>query len=212
MEKPNSLRVYIHDTLKILTQIEMLFTITTEMINKPAPAIFEQPDSERSSRFLRRKTMRSFALLIFVSGVLLLFYIWLEDIVYLDKPKPWPTQPGTIIASEVREPDPAGTTGFRIYVKYSYPRGDKILEGTQIRPVELEYESKQLAENAVKKYPPGKQVEVYVNPDPKTIPHSVLEWEFPDALSPGTFVALLITMIGAIFTIIALLRTDHKPT
>lgn len=153
--------------------------------------------------------MRSFALLVFASGALLLFYIWLEDIVYLDKPRPWATQTGKIIASEVRAPDSSESESFHAYVKYSYIQKDKVVEATQIRPVELEYESKQQADEAIKKYTLGEAVEVYVNPDPKTIPHSVLEWEFPTALAPGTFVALLMTVVGAIFAVIALIRSGR---
>jgi len=153
--------------------------------------------------------MRSFALLVFASGALLLTYIWIEDIVYLDKPRPWATQTGKIIASEVRTPDLDESKSFQIYVKYSYTQKDKVVEATQIRPVELEYDSKQQADEAIKKYIPGEAVEVYVNPDPKTIPHSVLEWEFPKSLAPGTFVALLITVVGAIFAVIALFRSEQ---
>ncbi len=151
--------------------------------------------------------MRSFALLVFASGALLLFYVWLEDIVYLDKPRPWATQAGKIIASEVRAPDSDDAKGFQIYVKYSYIQNDKVVEATQIRPVEIEYDSKQQADEAIKKYPLGKEIKVYVNSDLKTVPHSVLEWEFPDALAPGTFIALLMTMTGAIFAVIGLIRS-----
>ncbi len=150
--------------------------------------------------------MRSFSLLIFASGVLLLAYIWFEGMIYLDQPRPWPTTPGKIIQSKIIAPKPDGSNGFQLDLKYSYTNKDKTLENTRIRPVEIEYDSKQKADETLKQFPPGKEIQVYINPDPKTFPQSVLIWEFPRSLAPGTFIALLITVIGAIFALITHIR------
>lgn len=157
--------------------------------------------------------MRSFSLLVFVSGALLLAYIWYEGMIYLDKPKPWPTTSGKIITSKVIEPASDGSKGFQLDVKYSYQDTEnKSLENSRIRPVEIEYDTKQQATEALKQFPVGKEVQVYVNPNPKTFPQTVLIWEFPDSLSPGTFIALMITIIGAIFAVMTHLRPQpgHK--
>ena len=154
--------------------------------------------------------MRSFSLLIFSSGALLLAYIWFEGMIYLDQPQPWPTADGKIIQSKITAPKPDGSNGFQLDVKYSYTNKDKILENTRIRPVDIEYGTKEQAAKALEQFPVGQEVQVYVNPDPKTFPQSVLVWEFPRSLSPGTFIALLITIIGAIFTLITHLRPAPK--
>ncbi len=152
--------------------------------------------------------MRSFSLLIFASGALLLAYIWYEGMIYLDKPQPWPTTDGKIIHSKLIKPTTDGAKHYQLDIKYSYKNKDTSLENNRIRPVEIEYDTKQQATEALKQFPVGKEVQVYVNPDPQTIPQTVLVWEFPDSLSPGTFIALIITIIGAIFAVITHIRAQ----
>jgi Protein of unknown function (DUF3592) len=147
--------------------------------------------------------MRSAAFWMMVTAVLILAFIWQERKFYMPKPKPWPTETGKIVSNQVRPVETEESQRYRVDLVYEYKNGDSVLEGNRIRPNELTYPKKELAERAAKVFPVGKEVKVYVNPVEKSQPRSVLVWEFPDILSPVVVIIIVLMATSIVLYLMA---------
>ncbi|MGH8559243.1 MAG: DUF3592 domain-containing protein [Methylococcales bacterium] len=147
--------------------------------------------------------MRFAAVWMTVTAVLILAYIWPEHKFYLPKPEPWQTEKGEILSNKIQAVKTDAGPQFKVDILYRYHSGDSIREGTRIRPDEFTYPSMQQAERAAKAFPVGKEVKVYINPQEKSQPPSVLIWEFPDVLSPVVFIIIILVATAVVLYLIA---------
>ncbi len=141
--------------------------------------------------------MRSAAIWMLITAFLIFAYIWGENQFYMPKPEEWPKVDGKILSSTIKTLQSEQAKTFQLQLNYEYKDGDKILQGTRIRPSEITYKSLEQAQRAIKHFPQNKNIKVYVNPVKKSQPGSVLVWDFPDILSPVIFIVLILAATGA---------------
>lgn len=147
--------------------------------------------------------MRFAAVWMMITAVLILAYIWQEQKFYIAKPEPWPTEKGEILSNRIQAMESEAGRQFKVDILYRYHLGDLVREGNRIRPAEFTYPSMEQAERAAKAFPVGREVKVYINPQEKSQPPSVLLWEFPDVLSPVVFIIIILVATSVVLYLIA---------
>jgi Protein of unknown function (DUF3592) len=107
----------------------------------------------------------------------------------------WPTVSGTILASATRVDRVRGGSAYTPTVSYRYDFAGHPYEGSRITAMDSA-EGEQTVSTIVKAFPPGRIVDVYV--DPKNPGYSLLKPGFFAYLFFWTALALMATVAGGI--------------
>lgn len=136
-----------------------------------------------------------------IVGVVILAYLSKNDSFYLAKKEQWPTFKGRILESRLTTASENAETGestFKPFVKYTFTYRGKVFNESQLTPTGKPYASRKKAKQIVERFQPNTEVDVFVNPDPKTSPKSVLIWELPDTLNPMVGIAGVLLISGVL--------------
>jgi hypothetical protein len=113
----------------------------------------------------------------------------------------WPTVSGTILASAIRVDRVSGGSAYTPTVSYRYEFAGHPYEGSRITAMDSA-ESQQTVNTIVKAFPPGRMVDVYV--DPNNPAYALLKPGFFAYLFFWIVLALLATVVGGISVVLFL--------
>ena len=133
----------------------------------------------------------------------------------------WPSVPGKILHSEIAEhtsrsgqgKTTKSDTDYEVKVRYSYEVQGRSLEGNRLRFASWSHDERSAASKELKRYPKGKEVTVYYdpeNPENTTLIKGFERW-FTQIVVPAIF--LLFGSILGIFLIRSMWqnRVRHSP-
>jgi uncharacterized protein DUF3592 len=128
------------------------------------------PTNQPMPTWVRIFLFRALPLACWIGGALLL-YFGLRNLLWARESTSWPTAKGTIVSSDVHEDrEWDNNTGrerksYGAQVHYTYVVDGKTIEGTRVAFGDYASENSEHAQGIVDRYPRGKDVTVYYQPE-----------------------------------------------
>ena len=116
----------------------------------------------------------------------------------------WPMVTGEISYSDIKTSRSDNTTMYAADVQYTYQVNEKAYKGEKISMLEGSSSSQSMAKKTLKKYPRGKVVEVYYDPELPSI--AILEPGQNIWIKLIKYAPLLFCLVGALIIIKGLLK------